>query len=44
MFLKILAPLFENGVDAVDWNASEDQLSKALQQFFKETDWTNFSK
>lgn len=44
MLLKSLAPLFEKGVDNVDWERVDHQLKEVLNHFFNETDWKQFSK
>ncbi len=43
MFLKPLAPLFERGLEHVDWLAAHDKIKTVLEQFFDQTDFANFS-
>lgn len=42
MFLKPIAPLFESGVDKVDWNLAEQQLTTNLRQFLTTTDFAKY--
>lgn len=42
MFLKPIAPMFEGGINNVDWNAAEAQLSSNLRQFFTTTDFAKY--
>jgi len=43
MFLQTLAPMFEQGIENIDWKSAENQIKNVLQQFFQETDWAKFS-
>jgi ribosomal protein S18 acetylase RimI-like enzyme len=43
MFLKPLAPLFEHGLQQVDWQQAEEQLKEVLSNFFTSTDFANYA-
>ncbi|MCX5924121.1 MAG: hypothetical protein NTZ68_01730 [Candidatus Dependentiae bacterium] len=42
MFLKPIAPMFENGVDKVDWKVAQQQLATNLRQFLTTTDFAKY--
>jgi len=42
MFLAPIAPMFENGVENVDWNTAAQQLSSNLHQFLTATDFAKY--
>lgn len=44
MFLKHLNALLVNGIDKVDWNLVQAQLSNTLNNFFTKMDWSQYSK
>ncbi len=41
--LKSLAPLFEQGIEKVDWKIVEEKIKATLQQFLTTTDWAKSS-
>ncbi len=38
-FLKSLEPLFKDGIEKVDWDSAEKQVSTTIEQFFTTTDF-----
>lgn len=43
MFLKATAPLFEHGIDTVDWQAVEQQVTATLRNFFTTQDFAQWA-
>lgn len=42
-FLKSVAPLFEHG-EKIDWDIVERKIDESIEQFFRSTDFSKFSK
>lgn len=43
MFLKSLAPLFDHGIEHVDWNNAQEKIKSVLYEFFDRTDFAQFA-